>query len=188
VGRGVEVRSLEDVNVRRTAEPCLWKRTESPLGAIILVASEVGLKEVLFDPLSNCWKNPYSRLKRSQSNSILLETGRQLQEYFRRERTEFEIPLCVEGSDFEMKVWRCLLRIPYGQTVSYSKQARSMGMERGARAVGLANSKNPISIIVPCHRVVGKNGALTGYGGGLERKRLLLELEGIRFRKGIVAQ
>jgi methylated-DNA-[protein]-cysteine S-methyltransferase len=101
----------------------------------------------------------------------------QLQEYFAGERVAFDVPLAMHGSSFELKVWRALVAIPYGQTASYGEIAARVGQPSAARAVGLANGRNPIAVIVPCHRVIGANGTLTGYGGGLERKQLLLELE-----------
>lgn len=101
----------------------------------------------------------------------------QLREYFAGERSAFDLELVMDGSPFEGRVWRALRDIPYGATVSYGELARQIGQPSAARAVGLANGRNPISVIVPCHRVIGANGTLTGYGGGLERKRMLLELE-----------
>jgi methylated-DNA-[protein]-cysteine S-methyltransferase len=105
---------------------------------------------------------------------------RQLQEYFDGRRRTFEIPLALDGTDFQRRVWMALRDIPYAETVSYGAIAREIGNPKGVRAVGLANGHNPISIIVPCHRVIGSNGALTGYGGGIERKRWLLEHEARR--------
>ena len=105
------------------------------------------------------------------------EVAGQLREYFAGERTQFELPLALEGSSFERRVWSALQRIPYGETISYGELARGIGQPAAARTVGLANGRNPIAVIVPCHRVIGADGTLTGYGGGLERKRILLELE-----------
>jgi methylated-DNA-[protein]-cysteine S-methyltransferase len=101
----------------------------------------------------------------------------QLDEYFEGRRTDFDLQLAVEGSSFQRRVWRALQDIPYGETISYGEQARRLGPPATPRNVGATNGRNPISIIVPCHRVVGSDGSLTGYGGGLERKRLLLDLE-----------
>jgi methylated-DNA-[protein]-cysteine S-methyltransferase len=101
----------------------------------------------------------------------------QLGEYFAGERTEFDLPLAPEGTPFQERVWRALRAIPYGQTASYGDLADRIGQPTASRAVGLANGRNPISIIVPCHRVIGASGKLTGYAGGIERKRFLLELE-----------
>ncbi len=109
--------------------------------------------------------------------AVICECAAQLQEYFAGERTTFEVPLLMKGAEFERQVWQALRGIPYGQTVSYGEIARRVGQPSAARAVGLANGRNPIAVIVPCHRVIGADGTLTGYGGGLERKRLLLDLE-----------
>jgi methylated-DNA-[protein]-cysteine S-methyltransferase len=112
------------------------------------------------------------------SDPLLDRAETQLGEYFAGERTEFDLPLASEGSEFQKKVWSELQRIPYGETASYGDIARRLGYEPGiSRAVGAANGANPIPIVVPCHRVIGANGSLTGYAGGLERKRTLLELE-----------
>jgi methylated-DNA-[protein]-cysteine S-methyltransferase len=104
------------------------------------------------------------------------EVRAQLEQYFAGERTDFDVPLAMSGTPFQVRVWRALQDIPYGETISYGEQARWIGGE-SPRAVGVANGQNPISLIVPCHRVIGADGSLTGYGGGLERKRFLLDLE-----------
>ncbi len=101
----------------------------------------------------------------------------QLEQYFDGSRHTFEVELALAGNPFELKVWNALLEIPYGETVSYGQLATGLGAPAAARAVGLANARNPVALIVPCHRVIGADGTLTGYGGGLERKRFLLELE-----------
>jgi len=108
---------------------------------------------------------------------IFVETGKQLKEYFAGQRTDFDLPLSFGGTEFQRMVWEGLLGIPYGETVSYGELADRLGRPTASRAVGLANGKNPIGIIVPCHRVVGSTGDLTGYGGGLARKRWLLDFE-----------
>lgn len=110
-------------------------------------------------------------------SDITREAARQLDEYFRRERRAFDIPLLFAGTEFQNKVWDMLLQIPYGRTVSYAGMALSLGMPKAVRAVANANGANAISIFAPCHRVIGSNGSLTGYGGGLDAKRFLLELE-----------
>jgi len=109
---------------------------------------------------------------------VLVETARQLAAYFARDLKEFDLPLAPEGSDFQQRVWTELGAIGYGETASYGQVAHRIGMTNAAsRAVGLANGRNPIPVVIPCHRVIGANGTLTGYAGGLERKQLLLELE-----------
>jgi methylated-DNA-[protein]-cysteine S-methyltransferase len=112
-----------------------------------------------------------------RSSSAFRNVVVQLQEYFAGERVAFDVPLDMEGDPFERLVWRALQEVPYGETVSYGELARRIGHPSAARAVGLANARNPIAIVVPCHRVIGADGTLTGYGGGLERKRALLDLE-----------
>ena len=110
-------------------------------------------------------------------SDVIEKAKYQLDEYFLNKRREFDIPLLFVGTDFQKKVWNELLKIPYGTTISYGELARRIGMPNAVRAVANANAVNAISIIVPCHRVIGSNGSLTGYGGGLERKRFLLDLE-----------
>ena len=108
---------------------------------------------------------------------VLVRTKAQLAEYFAGERRDFDLPLAPQGSGFQVEVWRALLRIPYGETCSYGDIARVVGRPAASRAVGAANGRNPIAVIVPCHRVIGSNGSLTGYGGGLPVKRWLLDHE-----------
>jgi methylated-DNA-[protein]-cysteine S-methyltransferase len=108
---------------------------------------------------------------------ILIETERQVSEYFAGKRTQFDLPLQPEGSEFQKKVWRALRKIPFGKTKSYLDLARAIGWPDASRAVGAANGKNPLSIVVPCHRVVGADGTLTGFAGGLKTKAALLALE-----------
>ena len=112
-----------------------------------------------------------------EETDLIKETKRQLDEYFAGKRKEFDIPTRLEGTKFQKRVWEELRKIPYGKTVTYKDIAEAVGCPKGFRAVGLANNRNPISIIYPCHRVIGSNGSLTGYGGGLDVKEKLLELE-----------
>ncbi|HEY0417414.1 MAG TPA: methylated-DNA--[protein]-cysteine S-methyltransferase [Gaiellaceae bacterium] len=143
---------------------------ETPVGPLGLVASEVGLRGVQFDA---------SRLRPDGRSPILDEAERQLESYFRGELTAFALPLDLDGTEFQRRCWRALATIPYGQTVSYGEQARRIGLGSDrARAVGAANGQNPVPIVLPCHRVIGADGALTGFGGGLPVKRFLLEHEG----------
>ncbi len=111
------------------------------------------------------------------NTDILAEAKRQLQEYFSGSRQKFDLPLYTEGTEFQKSVWKELQKIPYGKTISYGELAKRIGNKLASRAVGMANNRNPISIIIPCHRVIGANGSLTGYGGGLECKQKLLDLE-----------
>ena len=112
-----------------------------------------------------------------QENALLLELEKQLKEYFAKERKEFTLPITLVGTPFQEEVWKVLQTIPYGETRTYKEQAIAVGNPKGVRAVANANSKNRLSIIVPCHRVIGSNGTLTGYAGGLSRKEFLLNLE-----------
>jgi methylated-DNA-[protein]-cysteine S-methyltransferase len=152
----------------------------SPVGPLTLVASGAGLAAIL-------WKDDNPRRVRlanvveDGTDSILLETQRQLGEYFAGQRTVFTVKLDFAGTDFQRRVWAALLTIPYGETRSYGEIARQIGSPAAVRAVGAANGRNPISIIAPCHRVVGSTGELTGFAGGLQTKARLLAFEG---RKG----
>jgi methylated-DNA-[protein]-cysteine S-methyltransferase len=146
----------------------------SPIGKLLLVGDEHGLHRLDMQE----GRRPTAIDSRwVRSEEPFEEVERELAEYFGGARRSFEIPLALAGTPFELEVWRALREIPYGETISYGELARRIGEPGGARAVGVANGRNPIAVIVPCHRVIGSNGALTGYGGGLERKRLLLDLE-----------
>jgi methylated-DNA-[protein]-cysteine S-methyltransferase len=147
---------------------------ESPIGELLLVGDG--------DTLSGLYMQDGRKPARiaadwKESAASFIDVQQQLEEYFAGERTTFDISLVPEGAPFEREVWHALEEIPYGETVSYGEIARRVGQPTAARAVGTANGRNPIAVIVPCHRVIGADGSLTGYGGGLERKRLLLELE-----------
>jgi methylated-DNA-[protein]-cysteine S-methyltransferase len=148
---------------------------DSPIGPLTLVASDDGLQEIHFP--NDADPRPFADSRVEPDHPVLAETARQLEEYFAGERTEFELELRPAGTAFQRAVWDLLLRIPYGETSTYGALALELGDPRKVRAVGLANGRNPISIVVPCHRVIGADGSLTGYGGGLERKRQLLDLE-----------
>ena len=142
----------------------------SPIGDLVLSATERALTGVYF-PTSRHGPAPRPD---PQANAVLDRTETQLQEYFAGSRTTFDLPLEPGGTDFQLRVWELLRRIPYGTTTSYGELARRLGDPHKTRAVGAANGANPIPIIVPCHRVVGSKGELTGFGGGIERKRWLL--------------
>jgi methylated-DNA-[protein]-cysteine S-methyltransferase len=152
---------------------------DSPVGRLYLAATERGLTELLFiDEMSGL---PELVKGGGEAARIVDDTERQLAEYFAGKRREFDIPVAPAGTEFQLATWKALRLIAYGETMSYGELARRIDRPRAVRAVGAANGANPISIIVPCHRVIGADGTLTGYGGGLHRKRRLLELEqGIR--------
>lgn len=149
-------------------------RIESPVGPLLLAADGAGLRQILFvngrHPArpAPSWEKDDAQFK---------ETIRQLRAYFAGELEKFDLPLAPEGTPFQQKVWRRLCDIPYGETISYGELARRIGNPNASRAVGLANGSNPIPIVIPCHRVIGSNGKLTGYGGGLPIKEKLLALE-----------
>lgn len=145
----------------------------SPIGDLRLVASPNGLRRIDLPPAGE----PESTWV-EESTPILAEVVRQLTEYFAGDRRTFDLPLEPEGTDFQLSVWKVLRAIPFGQTISYGEQARRLGDANKARAVGSANGRNPLPIVVPCHRVVGADGSLTGFSGGVDAKRWLLEHEG----------
>ncbi|HXJ45950.1 MAG TPA: methylated-DNA--[protein]-cysteine S-methyltransferase [Candidatus Dormibacteraeota bacterium] len=147
---------------------------ESPVGTLRLVAEELGLRTVWF-VRGRKEEKPDAEWK--EDAAFFVEVIRQLNAYFAGELKEFEIPLLMLGTEFQKRVWKALLTIPYGETMSYGELAKKIGEPKAVRAVGAANGQNPLPIIVPCHRVIGSDGSLTGFGGGLENKKKLLELE-----------
>jgi methylated-DNA-[protein]-cysteine S-methyltransferase len=153
-----------------------YKTIESPIGQLKLVASDKGLVAILWQNDSNR-RVRLSDLRANDQHPILLEAQRQLTEYFAGRRKTFSVALDMRGTPFQKNVWEALLAIPFGETRSYGQLARQLGNPRATRAVGAANGRNPISIIVPCHRVIGSTGKLTGFAGGLETKAHLLNLE-----------
>lgn len=162
------------VRTHEAASTLNYTQMESPVGPLLLTADESGLREILFvngrhpvrpDP---SWK---------KDTSPFTEALRQLRSYFAGKLEIFDLPLSPQGTPFQLEVWRRLCEIPYGETISYGELARRIGNPNASRAVGLANGSNPIPIVIPCHRVIGSNGKLTGYGGGLPIKEKLLALE-----------
>ncbi len=152
-----------------------FTRMDSPVGALTLVSNGsalIGLymNEHKHGPAPEGWVE-------DAEVAPLPETQRQLQEYFDGTRTTFDVPLAAQGTEFQQRVWKALCDIPWGETISYGELARRIGDPGASRAVGMANGRNPVSIIVPCHRVIGANGKLTGYGGGMERKAFLIQHE-----------
>jgi len=148
--------------------------TDSPIGELLLVGDGTALSGLYMQAgpapkrIDPSWE---------RSDAAFVDAVEQLAEYFDGRRLEFDLPLAPQGPPFQRQVWQALREIPYGETITYGEQARRIGHPDAARAVGAANGQNPIAVIVPCHRVIGANGSLTGFGGGLERKRLLLDLE-----------
>jgi len=150
---------------------------ESPLGPLRLHASEAGLVAVLWPEDREGRVVLDGDITENPDNEILRSTANQLAEYFAGDRIEFDIPLDLRGTEFQVETWKSLARIPYGETSSYGRQAASIGRPKAVRAIGAANGRNPVSVVLPCHRVVGANGSLTGFAGGLDAKRFLLNLE-----------
>lgn len=153
-----------------------YRTMDSPVGELKLVASDKGLAAILWendDPDRVRLGTPVE----TPDHPVLVAAATQLAEYFAGKRTSFDLPLDFQGTDFQKRVWQELLAIPFGETRSYADVARAIGRPTAYRAVGAANGRNPISIVAPCHRVVGTDGALTGFAGGLKAKELLLGLE-----------
>ena len=149
----------------------LYSQTHSPIGPLLLTGDGERLTGLYMD------RPPDGG---SRDDAAFAPVREQLEAYFSGELTRFDIPLAARGTEFQRRVWDALREIPYGETTSYGALAESIGCPDACRAVGLANGRNPISIVVPCHRVIGSYGALTGYGGGIERKRWLLDFESAR--------
>jgi methylated-DNA-[protein]-cysteine S-methyltransferase len=179
-----DARYIRGMSARRTAmtaTPTVYKKTvytkmASPVGELTLIATAKGLAAIL-------WENDDParvRVKAAvedKNHPVLRAAERQLQAYFAGRRKAFDLALDFDGTPFQRKVWSALLKIPFGETRTYAEIARAIGRPKAVRAVGAANGRNPISIIAPCHRVIGANGVLTGFAGGLETKAKLLELE-----------
>ncbi len=168
----------------------MWTTMESPLGVVRVVAEEAGVTVIGFELPAEVTGPPHSSMSRAaarvgppledrdDADPLLREAVRQLRAYFARELKEFDLPLAPSGTLFQQRVWAELRRIGYGETASYGEVATRLGMPlRASRAVGAANGRNPVAVVIPCHRVVGANGLLSGYAGGVERKRALLDLE-----------
>jgi methylated-DNA-[protein]-cysteine S-methyltransferase len=149
---------------------------DSPVGALKLVAHDQALVAVMWDNEDHK-RVRLAELVEDRQHPMLHKVKQQLEEYFAGQRQQFDLPLDFQGTAFQQQVWQALLNIPYGETRSYKEIAVQLGNEKAVRAVGAANGKNPISIIAPCHRVIGSSGALVGFAGGLDKKQILLSLE-----------
>ncbi len=157
-------------------ETLSYSRFQSPVGPLIIGVSSKGLVLLKFE--RGQFPPPKSKAEWKLSSDATREYVHQLKEYFAGQRREFSFRLDLRGTPFQVRCWQALLDIPYGETRTYADMARAVGCPQGYRAVGLANNRNPIAIVVPCHRVIASDGSLCGYGGGLDVKRKLLELEG----------
>jgi len=151
-----------------------YRLLDSPIGALLLAGNDEGLGYLLF---SQGRRGARPKPDWEPDGTTLNEPAEQLTAYFAGKLRRFDVPLSPQGTAFQQQVWRALCEIPYGETISYGALAQRIGNPNAVRAVGLANGSNPIAIIIPCHRVIGSNGSLTGYGGGLPTKKALLELE-----------
>jgi methylated-DNA-[protein]-cysteine S-methyltransferase len=154
-----------------------YRYHDSPIGRLLLASDDAGLQQLLMEIDSKPWRiGEHWQI----AGAELDEACRQLDQYFAGRRQRFELLLAPHGTAFQQAVWQALQRIPFGQTSSYSALAEQIARPKAVRAVGAANGANPIAVVIPCHRVIGRDGSLTGYAGGLARKALLLELEGAR--------
>ncbi len=147
---------------------------KTPVGSLLIAENSSGVSAIIFNADSFSIPGSWHHVKHLSS-----EVMNQLLQYFNGERYEFHLPLAPEGTSFQMDVWRALEKIPYGETISYLDLAKRIGKPAAVRAVGAANGANPLPIVIPCHRVIGHNGKLTGYGGGLEKKQYLLSMESL---------
>jgi len=174
-------------SLRESKAELKWTELDTPVGTLLLCRTEDGICRLEFGGLDEretavaAWARQWWRdfaLVREDGDPVLAEAVRQLSDYFRGNATAFKLPLDLRGTVFQRNVWKALLDVPYGSTASYRDIAASIGQPKAVRAVGGANNRNPVPIIVPCHRIIGSNGALVGYGGGLPVKEQLLRLEG----------
>jgi len=149
-----------------------YATTKSPLGQIQVIWNDEGITHIDFEDEMSEPQSSWKKVAASKSEAI-----QQLNDYFAGKRTDFDLKLSPTGTEFQNQVWQALLKIPYGTTTSYGALAKQLGRPKASRAVGAANGQNPLAIVVPCHRVIGSNGKLTGYAGGLHRKEALLNLE-----------
>lgn len=173
---------LRRTTLESTEPAAYFARVDSPLGSLLLVAAEDGTRAALRGIYFEAERHAVAAIPGGAREDELafVDVRKQLDEYFAGRRRSFELPLAPLGTAFQRQVWEALRAIPYGTTTTYAAIARSIGRPLAVRAVGAANGKNPLSIVVPCHRVIGKDGTLTGYAGGLPIKRRLLELESAR--------
>ncbi|HEU5003174.1 MAG TPA: methylated-DNA--[protein]-cysteine S-methyltransferase [Actinomycetota bacterium] len=147
-------------------------QVQTPIGLLTVVAGAAGVQQILFDG-----QPPPTGASDEPAGAVLDEAAAQLRQYFAGDRTSFDFPIDLRGTAFQQKAWLALATIPFGETISYGEQARRVGRPTAARAIGAANGRNPVPIVLPCHRVIGASGALTGFGGGLDVKQALLEHE-----------
>ncbi|MCX7386262.1 MAG: methylated-DNA--[protein]-cysteine S-methyltransferase [Planctomycetota bacterium] len=157
---------------------------DTPVGKLLVAGDKLGLRHVSFEKSHFSASVTSPGIDWQLNAQPLQEAVRQLRAYFSGKLQVFDLPLAAAGTEFQRRVWKALCRVPYGTTASYGEIAKSVGNPAAARAIGMANGRNPIAIIVPCHRIIGSSGQLVGYGGGLHHKQTLLKLEGIAQKLG----
>lgn len=158
-----------------------WIQVPSPVGNLTLVSHEERLSAILWE-VEKPGRVRLGEMRHTPADPMLVDVDIQLRQYFAGERNQFDIDLAFSGTDFQKEVWQALLAIPFGETRTYGQIAKEIGSPAAVRAVGAANGRNPISIIAPCHRVIGADGTLTGFAGGLTAKEYLLKLEGVKIK------
>lgn len=163
--------------LKRLSGPTVWGEMTSPLGPLTVLASDGGVQAIVFE--GELAQEAMTNLPQANHHPIIDEAVRQLEVYFEGTLTVFDLPLDLHGTDFQKQVWALLLEIPFGETRSYGDLARELGGIGASQVVGAANGNNPVAIVVPCHRVIGASGDLTGYAGGMDKKAFLLEHEGV---------
>lgn len=150
---------------------------KAPIGEVVVIASDRGVHNVMFDPDETPKGIDPDDITRRPSHPMVASALTQLREYFAGTRTEFDLPLDLQGTEFQVSAWKALAKVKYGQTATYARQAASIGRPTATRAIGAANGRNPVAIVLPCHRIVGSDGSLTGFAGGLGVKQWLLDHE-----------
>jgi len=177
LGRKTVAKKLR--GIRFLPKDATYDEMDSPVGRLTIITSGDGLHAILWDTDRKALKSEtiIRSLTRAKDEKTIVRTKIQLDEYFKGTRKIFDLPLVMDGTNFQVQAWQQLLQIPYATTISYAKQAEKMGSRNKARAVGMANGLNPISIVIPCHRVIGSNGNLVGFAGGIDKKNYLLKLE-----------
>lgn len=165
--------------------PTYWSGAlKAPVGRIVVIAGDRGVHNVMFEPDGLPRSLEGATVVNKPSHPVVAAALTQLREYFAGTRTSFDLKLDLEGTEFQIAAWRALSKVPYGRTASYAQQAAGIGRPTATRAVGAANGRNPVAIVLPCHRIVGSNGSLTGFAGGLDTKQWLLEHEQSVLSKG----
>ena len=173
IGRTISVMKMASLN----HTGLVWGSLETPIGRLCVVVSPVGVRRIYFDSLTESDRKTLDEMEVDVTSPLVAKALAQLEQYFAGERLQFSLELDVVGTEFQRKAWHALAHIPYGQTATYGQQAKLIDRPRAVRAVGGANRMNPVPIVLPCHRVIGSDGSLTGFAGGLDTKKWLLQHE-----------